>query len=176
MVDHALWLVPPRRGALSRKLRGLIEDLAGRFGTPVFAPHVTLLGGLSGASTALSGGAERMARRLEPCEVRLGEIVSRDAYFRRLVSVTAPTDALLAARELAAAAFRLPAEPYWPHLSLAYGDLDPVQTASLLAAAVAAGVSGQRFAASTLELWRTEGPVGRWRCVASLRLGAARGR
>ena len=39
---HSLWLMPaPADEAM---LAGIVGDLSGRFGTPIFAPHLTLLG------------------------------------------------------------------------------------------------------------------------------------
>ncbi len=176
MAAHSLWLVPARHGPARATLRQTIERLAGRFGTPVFDPHVTLLGGLEGAFEALSTAAHRLATVIPPCEIALGEIVSRRSYHQRLVAVVAPTPELEGAHSRAVASFSGEASAYWPHLSLAYGDLDEGATAELAAMATAAGVSGLCFDAAALELWRTDGDVGAWRRISSFELWPGRAR
>jgi hypothetical protein len=173
---HSLWLVPDRRGPEFAKLRRLIEDLAERFGTPIFDPHVTLVGGVEGTFESISVAAERLLLSLPSCELALREVVSRSSYFQRLVAPVELTPELTWARLRALAAFAVEEPDYWPHLSLAYGDLDEGGSQQLLAAAVAANVAGMRFAAARLEAWRTEREVAEWAPLIRYELPPGRGR
>ena len=171
-----MWLVPDRSASVYARLRRLIVELAQRFGTPPFDPHVTLLGGLDAPLGSVRRDLARLAPSLRPCEIRLGEVVSRGEYFQRLVAVVESTPDVTAAHERAKAVFAGHRPAYRPHLSLAYGSLTEAQTAVLCDLANASGVMGTRFTPAGLELWRTDGPVEAWVCVAALRLGPANDR
>ena len=175
MPVYSLWLVPERDGPAFAALAELIRDLARQFDTPVFDPHVTLVGGLEGDEAALAAAAKDVAG-IERPQIELTEIVSRDSYFQRLVVAAAPTPPLLRAHALARAALGAETAAYWPHLSLAYGELDAAQIRRLLVIATAAGPVGAHFPAAALELWRTDGAVSGWACTASFPLPPGRAR
>ena len=56
-MSYSVWLKPAPDSALGRQLAKLVARHAAELGTPVFAPHVTLLGGFTAADDvrALSG-------------------------------------------------------------------------------------------------------------------------
>lgn len=43
-IGFSIWLVPEE--AAGNKLEGVIQEYATQLGTPAFAPHMTLLGGI----------------------------------------------------------------------------------------------------------------------------------
>jgi hypothetical protein len=176
LTTHSLWLVPDRSGPVFVRLCSLIEALARRFNTPMFDPHVTLLGGLERPFDEVRAIGEAFAPGVEPYVIRLGNIVSNGIYFQRLIALASPTATVLGAHERAKAAFGAKAMPYLPHLSLAYGELEEAQTAQLQATAVAAGVVGTTFSTPSLEVWRTDGPVASWERAGVFTLGMTRGR
>jgi len=175
--DHArghahglsLWLTP--QGAASERLRELIARLAGRLGGPAFEPHVTLVPGLTLPEADVLAGGAALAAGLAPFPILLTRVGGRDEYFRCLY-VEADGGAALA--ELFGRACRLlghfPREPFFPHLSLAYGRLDPATRASLCKE-LAQLVQG-RCEAGQLVLVRTEGPASAWSALGSWPLAA----
>jgi hypothetical protein len=81
--------------------------------------------------------------------------------------------AVMAANVAARTAFAAQdGEAYAPHISLAYADAPPSAFEAMRTEAERAGVGGLRFAARTLELWRTTGPVADWRLQASFPMRA----
>ncbi len=176
--DHArgrargvsLWLQP--QGPFRERLRAVVLRLAARFGGPVFEPHVTLVAGLSGDEAEILARARGLAAKLAPLSLRLERVARRDEYFRALFVEAIGGEALHAAHAAACRGLgHRPAGPFQPHLSLAYGHLDP-------AAAEASGreVSNEvqgRFEAVALHLVRTEGAVGEWRELEVVPLGPA---
>lgn len=56
-----------------------------------------------------------------------------------------------------------------PHLSLVYGDLD-IETKTQVMADLSTSVIGKSFDFGTLQLWKTEGFHGDWKCIKSLQL------
>lgn len=164
----SLWLVPvdEARETLSR----LIEDLAARLGTPAFAPHVTLVTGVTRPADEVVRRAGELALALEPLSLPLRGPESRDEAFRCLYLPVGETLKLLATHALARSALRVGDErPYEPHLSLVYGTLPPGQKQQLRAELASLVPSRVEFAA--LEVVRTEGVVADWRTLAVFPIG-----
>jgi hypothetical protein len=154
-------------------LRRVIEDLARRFGTPRFEPHVTLLPGLPGDEGGILEKAAGFAPSLPPFEVRLGEPEGGGTYFRRLIARAEPTTALVDGHRLAARSFDRASDPeFLPHLSLLYGHLG-AEVVAALCASEAGRVPG-RFAVRHLDAWRTDGPVSAWRRLGRYSLSGER--
>jgi len=119
---YSLWLMPP--APVYDRFARLIDALSRRFGTPRFAPHITLAS--TGAELAgdAPARAAALAAELAPVPVRLLDVAHTDDYFRSLFVRAQRTPALLAAHRLAAARLGTePAEDFMPHLSLLYGEL-----------------------------------------------------
>lgn len=117
---YALWLSPA--GTARERLQALIALLAARLGTPAFAPHVTLLAGLTPAHD-MPRATRALATQLEPLSLRLGRVKYLDEYYRSLFVEVEATRALLHARACAVERFASAPSAYYPHLSLVYGEL-----------------------------------------------------
>jgi len=128
--EYSIWLVPT--GPARLRLRGQIEALSKKHGTPDFEPHVTLVG--LGAvppesGEGLEGRIARLAGALRPFDVHLREVGQLDAFFRSLFVKVEPTPDVMRAGEMGRRLFKEvhqkePADPeYFPHLSLLYSDL-----------------------------------------------------
>jgi hypothetical protein len=148
-----------------KRLSARIDALASRHGSPRFPPHLTLLGGIAEGTTDVMAAAARVAGATPPLRLRLVAAVARNDYFRRLVLEAEPTDALVAARERAAAAFAMPAEGFEPHLSLLYGGTE-------IATADAGIPLPLACTCRELAVWRTQGAVAEWLPLGRLSLGA----
>jgi len=147
---------------------GLMGRLRERGGGPAFEPHVTLLGGIEADATEAAGKLEGLAARIRPFTLELGRLDWREERFRCLFAVVEPSAELAAARRAALEAFGVaPAEPYEPHLSLLYGELDAAVKREL--AAAAGGRLDISFEAVAVELVNTSRsiPVERWRTLAA---------
>ena len=165
----SLWLMP--EGKTGERLGAWIDRLAERLRTERFAPHVTLLSGISGDEADLVEATRRAAAALAPVPVHLGTIEGRDEHFRCLFVRAVEPGALATAHEKAAAAFgRAPDPAFLPHLSLVYGTLPAERKRDL--AREAGSVLGVRFEARSLRLWSTGGAVATWREIAAIDLGA----
>src|SRR5262245_34087807 len=166
----ALWLVP--EGPEAQAVAALIGELSARFGTPTFAPHVTLLV-VQGADaeTVLASGRE-LARQLQDFSVRFDGLDHSADYHRSLVVRIAPDLPILDARRRAQVAFPSePVGPFVPHLSLLYGTL-PVETRRHLTAEVRESAPGS-IVLRGLDVVETEGAPAEWRRLARFALAAA---
>jgi 2'-5' RNA ligase len=167
-VGMSLWLMP--EGAVRDRLRVLIGELARRHRTPLFLPHLTLLGGIPGPEEAALSRAAGLGRALGPIAIRLREVETSDDYFRCVFVRAELTESLRGAHVDARAAFPGAAPtPFLPHLSLLYGRLESPQRAAVLRELGPA--QEVAFEASRLHVFRTEGPPRAWRRRGAFLLG-----
>ncbi|MGM0738687.1 MAG: 2'-5' RNA ligase family protein, partial [Bacteroidota bacterium] len=119
---HALWLKP--ESEVRDILKRTIDTLADEYDTPRFEPHITIASGIKGDPDDLHQRLEKIARNTDPMTLYLKETDFRDAFYRSLFVHIAPNDTLLALRERSLREFHLEHEPYMPHISLMYGEMD----------------------------------------------------
>lgn len=161
VIRGSLWLRPT--GPVLERLQELIRRLTARFGGGWPRPHVSLLGGIE----LTSEGAERrlaaLAERLRPIAIRLGPLAYRNEHFRCFYATVEPTPELLEAHRAACEVFDLrPTEPFEPHLSLLYGQIDEPTKAHL--ARELGGKLDLAFTAGSVHLVNASAavPVARW--------------
>ncbi len=164
----SLWLPLPREA--HERFQALIARLSARLGTPAFEPHITLLGGLTGAEEDLRQRTRALACAIKSFEVRLLEVAWLDDYYRCLFVEVAASRTLHAAREAAGRQFDRHLDTgFYPHLSLVYGELEEKEKEQIL------DDIGRSFDESVrienLALYDTSGPPPVWRCVERRRLG-----
>ena len=165
----SLWLTP--EGVAREKLAALIDRLAAELGTAAFAPHVTLLPGLPGPEAEVLDRARVLAGELPPLFLAFSGMDGNSAHFRCLFLRVATSPALREAHARAARHFgREPEASFDPHLSLVYGTLDAARKDDLKREVLP--LAAASFKARRLHVWRTEGPVGEWRELAAVELGA----
>ncbi|WP_377844444.1 haloacid dehalogenase [Bosea sp. UC22_33] len=166
---HSLWLMPaPADEAM---LAGIVGDLSSRFGTPLFAPHLTLQGDtetpperLEQAITAAAGAVETFA---EPVSVVEGS----DAYFRSFYARFAVSPALATLKQgLDPESFA----SFMPHVSLLYGPVEVAAKAAAIAE-IDARLAGRpiRFDRIGIVTSGQDVPIADWRVVASVALRSA---
>ena len=182
----SLWLAPSGREA--RRLQSLIRILARRHGTPDFAPHVTLLGGIRMPRREAIRKTARLAMELPPLRLEARRIVVGRTYFRALFLDLSGGTRLAAARRSARRAFGETAKRgrFRPHLSLRYGPAEVRAGAHRRDAARAADARGaetlaeaaalvkrldRSFEVRRLLLVRTGANPLRWRVLSAARLG-----
>ena len=164
---YSLWLRPETAAAST--LGRLIDELGRRYGSPVFLPHITLLGSIAGAEAAILRATRRLAQALNRFEVALGEIDYLPEYYRCLFIRVEPGETLLAANRQAKAVFeQAPDKAFMPHLSLLYAELD--EDRKRHEAAELARRYPARIEIAGLDVYTTSGDPRRWRCIASFGL------
>jgi 2'-5' RNA ligase len=120
---HSLWLMPSDQ--IYNQLSNTISQLSNQYATPVFQPHITLLGDVTGDVGELSSQAQQLALRLRRFQVTLTTVDYLPAYFRCLFIRAEETSALVEANRIARELFHREQDAkFMPHLSLMYGDFD----------------------------------------------------
>jgi hypothetical protein len=165
---YALWIIPGDEEVYART-SGYIARLSSLYGLPRFEPHVTVLGGIPSPEPA---GLRELAGSLAPFQVRLtSEVEYLNEYFRCLFIRAYKTDGLMETFSKASALFGQETGSYFPHLSLAYGDLPVWKKHEMIAEL---GPLPQiEFEARHITLVRasTEAPVSSWEVVERFSLG-----
>ena len=127
-------------------------------------PHVTLIGGIQMSRAEAERRLRRLAAGFLPFNVKLGRLDGHPDYFRSFFAHVEPSDELLALHRRAMEVFDLPVrDPYEPHVSLLYGEIDEA-TRRMLAAELG-GALDVTFRASSIHLvdaTRSK-PVEQWR-------------
>lgn len=118
---HTLWLMP--KGKIYDKFASFIERLAGEYNSPVFEPHVTLLGELPQVEQEAIKLTQDLVADQKPFPIVLGRIDYEDFHFRALFVKAEITEPLVNLHEKAKTLFGMRhIPPYMPHLSLLYGN------------------------------------------------------
>jgi 2'-5' RNA ligase len=119
----ALWLRPS--GPALDRLQELIRRLTARFSMPWPRPHVSLLSGIELSSGNVEERLTALAQRMRPMQVKLGKLEGRNEHFRCFYAAVEPSAELMSAHQAACEIFEIvPTDPFEPHLSLLYGQLD----------------------------------------------------
>ncbi|MFZ3043614.1 MAG: 2'-5' RNA ligase family protein [Minisyncoccia bacterium] len=166
---YSLWLEPSAKNPARQFLDEMVKVFSKEYNTPIFTPHVTLLGGIEGNIEDILAKTASLSARLHPFTVRLGEIISRGQYFQSFIAPVSQGKEIMNAGEQARTLFEIPRE-YFPHMSLAYGNFSEDQFMRLKEMAREADISGSTFLAESVHVYRTEGTVEEWEHIAEFQL------
>ena len=181
---YAFWLAPaPECAAGMSSWAELIAELSRHYDTPCFAPHVTLLGGVSGSASGALGEIvgdleEAVAGVSAAAEIvlRPDELVCGDSYFRCLYVRAEETPGLLDLRRAVVGRFgdasgEAPGDAYEPHLSLVYDNsLSASRCAELKARVKRTKLSCERWTARHVDVVRISARPDEWRTEARVAL------
>jgi 2'-5' RNA ligase len=171
---YSLWLVPRADSAEGVYLRTCIKALSDELHAPVFEPHVTLLGGFNGPHNYVSRSSRMIAAQLASIEISFTDVGSKGIYAQAFLAGVKQTPQLMISHDLARLDFDADKKPYFPHLSLSYGDLDETKVATLRATLLSKYPDFKArasFTARHVELWLTDGDIAEWRKIESFLLG-----
>lgn len=163
---YSLWVTPTPD--ISHILQGVIDNLASEFDAPVFQPHMTLLGDISGKEDEVLEKAVLLSADLEPFLIELGEISFSTTYFQnifvRIKSGAPLMNANLEAKEI----YSFENNVFMPHMSLLYGDHD-MEVREKIASRVRIP-KGLSFTADTLTLVPNTPVTSGWKPIAHIGL------
>lgn len=150
---YSLWLKP--EGAVYDRLSGLIEELAREFHSPVFEPHVTLLGGLNLNGSKIQEKLKKIA--FKPVEIQLGHFGCKDNLFQSFY-LHVINDEVHQLRKQCERVFNKGGK-YKPHLSLLYREMPRKQKEAL---ANRLGDRSERFRANNMHIVSTGVEIEKW--------------
>lgn len=167
-MGYALWLTPeePPLDMLARQIARLSKE----YSTPRFEPHITLVAGINRPEEEIQARSVALAKTIRPFQIELGKIDYTDEYFRCIFVHVVPTNHIIKAHRAALQAFSFRnVKPYMPHVSLAYGKLDP-ETKKRISAGIDS-IQGQTFKVCGFTLWRVVGTPTEWKKLKKFDLG-----
>lgn len=159
---YSIWLEP--EGEIRERLKGVIRSLSDGHGTPLFDPHVTLVGGLEGSEDEVGRHTESLANRIKPYMVELtGQVGCEEIWQKAMFIIVQETNPVMEANQLARTEFNLAGgDRYRPHLSLMYSNTIPLARRHEIARGLnRLDLIGQ-FPVSKIHLYRTAGKVEEW--------------
>ncbi|HKK45725.1 MAG TPA: 2'-5' RNA ligase family protein [Balneolaceae bacterium] len=159
---YSLWLEPS--GDIAFRLEERIKKLSDKYGTPIFPPHVTLLGGLKYKEAELTTLANTLASSLDPFELELTKAGYEDNFYRSLYIHVKATSHLKEIHKMACQLFEMNYEDdFVPHLSLMYSELPQDQKERIL------NVLGREFhihfPVKSIVIMQTDGKPEQWKKV-----------
>ncbi len=164
---YSIWLMP--FGEIASELSEVIGQLSHRYGTPVFPPHVTLIGSLIGDEKELSSQTQQLTARIRAFEIALTTIDYLDEYFQCLFIRAVETPALVEANQAARIILHREQDAaFMPHLSLMYGNFN-VETKKRVVASLGREFSIS-FPVSSIHLFSTSGEPKDWYRVQEFEL------
>lgn len=163
---HSIWLMPAEPDATL--LAGIVSDLSGRFGTPLFTPHLTIAGDTDRPVTALAAAIAQAAKKVAAFSETVTGIETSEAFFRSFYARFAVSPPLAALKRQLDGQAR---EPFMPHVSLLYGPVKPAPKAQA-AAEVSTALTGRpiRFDRLCVVTSGQDVPIEQWRVVETARL------
>lgn len=156
---YSLWFRP--FGEVGFELRQQIKELSRQYHSPMFYPHVTLLGGLTMHKTKLIQLTDTLAHSLAPFTIYLQKAATRSLYFQSLFVQVQKTESLRGAHNIAKELFGCQnKDEYFPHLSLMYGKQTTNEKQKLLN--VMGRSFNMQFDVHNVLLVKTGGDVHEW--------------
>ena len=117
---YSLRLVPDDK--LKDKISLINKNLSSKFGGPVFCPHVTLNPLVIGKEQDLKKKCRLLAAELNPFQVNLKSISFTEKFFLSFFLVVEKKSDIMEANAFSKKYFKTKDEPFFPHLSLTYGN------------------------------------------------------
>lgn len=178
MEKYSIWIEPG--GKIKENLSTIIKQLSEKFGTPIFTPHVTLLGGFEGEEDGTLNNMAQLQDIVRPYVINLtGKIKCEDVWSRAIIDLIEKNDTVIQAFEIARKIFDIQTTSYVPHASLMYTRSISVSMEERLKAAskLDARLLKGRFVATSFILYRTneeaESESGRWIKVKQFQLNSS---
>lgn len=162
MPKYSLWLEP--EGNIAYRLQERIEKLSKKYNTPLFEPHVTLLGDLRHGETELIQLTDMLAGSLHPFELMLTKADCGNSFYQSIFVRVEKSKGLQSARRVACSLFDTnESEDYMPHLSLLYGNMPRNEKERILN--LMEREFQMKFTAKYIRLVKTEGKPKDWKKI-----------
>jgi putative endonuclease len=119
---YTIWIIPSQ--SLKIDLDKIVSRLAKKYKSPIFEPHMTLLGDTEIDEKTMIEKAKLLATKLKAFPLELGEISFSTTYFQSVFVRVNCTAKLMEANLKAKEIYKRENNVFMPHMSLLYGDQD----------------------------------------------------
>lgn len=130
---HSIWLMP--RMEHEQAFAAIVRDLANRFDSPVFQPHLTLVEDMPRSCEELKPLLERLTEYVASFTAPVETVEESSLYYRSFYARFPVTEPLRTLKERAVDLFQVGSlDSFMPHVSLAYGVLESSEKTEAVAA------------------------------------------
>ena len=165
--NYSLWLRPTQPQI--DEFKKIISNLAHRYGTSAFPPHITLLSSITSQLKDIKKKCEQIVAQQYTFETTLTEIDYTKNYYRNLYILANLDEELCKLYNISNDLFQHESnEPYMPHLSLLYGDVDKTEQQRLKLELDK--TFNKIFLCERLDIYETSGKENNWRLIESFYL------
>lgn len=168
--SFSVWLMP--EPAWAREFARIVDDLADRFGTPSFVPHLTLIGGRPFDRFDLGRRVATLLPGTVPIWRPIADVAIGASFFRSFYALFGAEGALLALKQRTdRAVLGVEETGFMPHVSLLYGTVEAGRKAAA-AAEIRAKLTGETVRFDRIEIVRSgdDVPVEEWETVEAFSL------
>jgi len=117
--NYSIWILPDEK--LQEYLSNIIWEISLKYGSPIFYPHITLLGGFTGNESNLIKNTICLSDRINSLKIIFDGIGYNNDYFFSFYLKVLLSKELKNMYSEAENIFQCTHDNYAPHLSLAYG-------------------------------------------------------
>lgn len=117
---YTIWIVPPE--PLYSQLKNIIRELSIRYDSPLFEPHMTLLGNIDSELPHIKSKLALLASRIDQFTLKLDSVSFSTTYFQSVFVRVHSTAQLLQLNLEAKKMFGMENDVFMPHISLLYGE------------------------------------------------------
>ncbi|WP_170765153.1 hypothetical protein [Ruegeria lacuscaerulensis] len=166
---HSIWLMPDSE--TRKKLRSLNENIAGALNSPLFEPHITLIGDIPGDVEQTRAVCSELFGDFDAGPAKFAEVSLTDAYFMFFFANVSVSADLWAKRKKLANALGVEVAAWQPHFSLAYGS-GMLEQRKSLSSTVEETLGGQGFNISSIQVVTAskQEELRHWRSLSQLDL------
>lgn len=119
---YSIWVVPPE--PVYSQIKDCIIELAQRFDSPIFEPHMTLLGNIDKDISEIEEKVKDLASSIDKLELSLGSVSFSTTYFQSVFVRVNSTAKLMQLNIETKKLFGMENNVFMPHMSLLYGGHD----------------------------------------------------
>ncbi|OGZ35928.1 MAG: hypothetical protein A3I88_03945 [Candidatus Portnoybacteria bacterium RIFCSPLOWO2_12_FULL_39_9] len=123
-MQYSIWIIPPE--PIFSQLKNVIKKLSEKYDSPIFEPHMTLLGNINQNLPDIEQKLTELASRTNKLELSLGPISFSATYFQSVFVRVNSTAQLMQLNLDAKKLFNMENKVFMPHISLLYGNHDMI--------------------------------------------------
>jgi 2'-5' RNA ligase len=157
----SLWIIPPEES--KKKFEAIIQQLAAKYQTPVFVPHVELLGEIPSVKEDIIEKTTAVTKTISPFPLTLTSVNFQDTYLSSLYIQANSSDELAFLHTRLVEEFAMTETLFFPHLSLMHSNLDSKTKEEIITSI--GREQPEHFTVSSLFLAQSSGDESTWKVV-----------
>ena len=161
---YSIWILPDEE--LQVYLSDIICKISIKYGGPIFQPHVTILGGITGNESDLIKNTVNLSEKINNLKIVFDGIGYNKDYFFSIYLQVLLSNELKNVTNIAENIFKCFNDNFVPHLSLAYGNYEKKEKDKMLDFINEIPVS---FIANNLCLVKNNEQALEWEIISSLK-------